>query len=110
MRVLKTFVVISGSAENRGKVYTLDTIRYEEKLWLVPYWYDLEGTGWSMPVRIIRFDHLQHQKSGGDEADYILNDAIPKDVLDGLSDSESGVHYEVRERPDIRVRNPAELN
>ncbi len=104
-KIFKTGLIISGDPESRGKLFKMDTIEYEGKMWLVPEWIDMRTEGYSMPVRIVCLDTLRHQPSQTKSLDFLLNDPIPKAVLDGQIPPQSEADYLVLERPDIRVRD-----
>jgi hypothetical protein len=100
MKIFTTLMFFSDVPE--GVIYTVDTIGYQGKMWLVPEWLDSPREGWRMPARIICLDALPHQKSPGGPADFVLNAGIPKAVFDGQSQPEQEICYEVIERPDIK--------
>jgi hypothetical protein len=99
MVILKTAVIFSDFAT--GKIYKVDTIEYEGKMWLVPEWLDSPKSGWQMPARIICLDGLHYQKADGKEVDFVLNAGIPKSVFDGTQ-IPLGDRYVVLERPGIQ--------
>jgi hypothetical protein len=98
----KTLVALAGT----NQIVSVDTIRHEGKLWLVPCWLEATAEGWSMPERIVCIDGL----AGGDLAPEfhpnrrMLNDPIPKSVLDGETDTAEGRTYAVVEQPNIRIQ------
>ena len=100
MEILKVFV--ANDAE--GKIFICDAICYEEKLWLVPEWSGSKDGKYQSPTRIIRFDNLPHEKAGpGYPAEYILNNPLPRALLDCRSRPPKDPLYEVVEYPDIRI-------
>ncbi len=98
MQIKKAMV---GNAEG-NEIWQCDTIEHEGQLWLVPEWLQCLEEGWMTPARIIRLTGLKFQTTpDGKFGDYVLNEPIPKSVLQGAS-AQSG-KYEDVERPDIRV-------
>src|ERR1700723_3264895 len=97
MKILKT-----GVGSDGGGIFTVDTIEYDKKLWLVPEWLDVPAQGVSKPRRIIRMDLLRFQKMTNTayHLDYILNDYMPKAVLDGRAPAELAARYEIVELPE----------
>ena len=100
MKVLRTMIGV-GSA-----IMQCDTIEYAGGLWLVPSWINNPATGKRAPIRIVRMDKLQHQKQTFAGADYLLNNPIPTDVLDGVATLVAKVQCEVIENPPILIPMP----
>lgn len=87
-----------------GKVLRVDVISFENKLWLVPHWLEVPQEGCSLPARIVRFDTLRYQPVNGfGGADYLLNDPVPKSLLERESPKEPLEAYEYVELPEIRI-------
>ncbi len=86
-----------------GVIYKMDTIEYINKFWLVPAWLESPYLAYKMPDRIICLENLPHQKSNLPETDFVLNNPIPKDVLDGKIIPELKDKYVVIIRPDIKI-------
>ncbi len=103
MKVLKGTVCISDDPELGTTICKIDAIEYDGKIWLVPEWLDKLGEGWSMPVRIICLDTLQHQRIASGNPDFVVNNPIPKSVLDGKIPPQSDTLYVVVENPNIKV-------
>lgn len=99
MKILKAMV---GSADS-GEIFQIDVIEHDNKLWLVPQWYDVPAQGVSKPARIIRMDTLRHQKiaPGGLHGDYILNVPIPTALLNLPTPKQPVPGFEVQEMPEI---------
>ncbi len=96
MKIFKTIV----SFDDEGSLYITDTIAWKGKLWLVPKWLDPLGTEKSKPDRIICMDALPHQKTPpGFQADFVLNNPIPKCVFFGEIPKEKSSEYEVILKP-----------
>jgi len=79
---MKPFFVVAVMCEN--SVFTVDGMSYENKLWLVPKWLDYPLEKMSKPERMIRFDNLPFdQQQENSPHDFLLQEPIPRDVLDG---------------------------
>ena len=76
-------------------VLLIDVLQTDNGLWLVPEWLESKGEKLQTPARAIRLDRLQHQKIGVGGADLVVNQDIPKDILEGRVTSAGGVQYEV---------------
>ena len=87
------------------EMWHCDVIEHEGSLWLVPEWLHHPTEGCMQPARIIRMTGQSYQENpaGSWLGDYLLNDPIPKAVLDGRIACGQGVAYAVVERPDIRI-------
>ena len=106
MKVLKTLAPIEGT----NRIDKIDTIEHEGKFWLVPQWLDIPAEGWTMPARIILLDTLRHQRlEPGGLADFLLNDPLPKAVLEGHVLTEQAKQYVVVDKPPIRFRGGSGL-
>lgn len=71
-----------------GAFVTVDAIGYAGKLWLVPEWLEAPGERRRTPLRMIRFDHVEHRALGGAYPHrYSLSALPPTAVLDGSSSS-----------------------
>lgn len=93
--------------EGSGGVFHMDTIEYQGGFWLVPEWLKELGSNIGMPARLIRLDSLPHQKTPGSPlGDFVLNNPLPKDVVDRHSPVKTGSGYEVIQYPDLQVRIP----
>jgi len=96
---------MASTDDESGQIHLIDTISYENKPGLVPYWLAATELGWQTPERIVCLDGLKYQDMTETDypADYLLNEPIPKSVLDGETDIVEGHKYVVVERPEIRV-------
>ena len=101
MNIYKTAV----SIENDSSIYSVDTIEYEEKLWLVPSWLEAIGKSQKKPERIICLTYLGFQKTKFQGFDYLLNNPMPKDVLFGQIPSKLKNEYTILMSPDIWCLN-----
>jgi len=83
MEVLKTYLFFSGHDE--GHPYLIDTIWHENHWWLVGNWLEQPVTGHRIPERIVLMDGLtvRFQEVEGQPYRFLLNNALPKSVLDG---------------------------
>ena len=110
MKILTTMVIISGDETTKGAIHKMDTIEHEGRFWLVPEWLDSQSEAWTMPARIILLDTLHHQKSDGEQWDFVLNDPIPKAIVHGETEPEPDSQYFVVERPDIQFPKPPRIH
>lgn len=79
---MKPLFVVAVMCEN--SVLNVDGMSYENKLWLVPKWLDYPLEKMSKPERMIRFDNLPFdQLEANSLHDFLLQEPIPKAVLDG---------------------------
>ena len=100
-----TFLRTMFGMDDSGEILIADTIEHEGKLWIVPEWLYAQKEGWQTPARIIQVDCLKHQKMPDDyPADLLLNNPMPRAVLDGNPSPEQAKQYVVVERPDIRIQ------
>jgi len=103
--ILKTLV-----ACDDGNTYTVDTIKHDGGLWLVPKWRGSPYPKMRRPVRIIRIDGLPRmdlgKPLGTDYYLYKLDDPLPKAVLDGASASTPRRQLVVVEAPELDIRIP----
>jgi hypothetical protein len=86
-----------------GSIYQIDVIEHDNKLWLVPQWYDVPAQGVSKPARIIRMDTLPHQKPSGPHREYILNVPIPTALLNLPTPKQPVPGFEIQEMPEITM-------
>ena len=84
-----------------GTIYTVDTLEHEGKSWLVPEWLEAPTEGWRTPKYMICIDGLRRSGPTGPDypAEWVLDDPIPKSVLDGETEDQ----FEVVHTPDIRI-------
>jgi hypothetical protein len=83
MEIFKTHLFFSGHDEDHP--YLIDTIFHEGHWWLVATWLQNHATGHRIPERIIQMDGLtvRFQEVDGEPYHFLLNNALPKSVLDG---------------------------
>lgn len=97
--------------ENDKGIYEQDAIEYEGQIWLVPEWSDHISGEYCIPTRIVSLATLRHQPApSGFDAELVVNDPIPKDVLDGRVPPRLANKYVVREMPDIRFPTRQKMN
>ena len=101
MRILGTLV----TNERDGSIAICDTNRYEDKLWLVPYWNENVTEGWKAPGRLIRLDTLAYQAApvGDFPFKFILEDPLPKSLLERHVRPPTETVYEVADAPEIHI-------
>lgn len=101
MRILGTLV----TKDRDGGIVICDTIRYKDKLWLVPYWNENMTEGWKTPGRLIRLDTLPYQVApGGDfPFKFVLEDPLPKSLLEHHIRPPKKTVYEVADAPEIHI-------
>jgi len=103
MKILKTLI------PSEFGLFLCDTIEYEDHLWLVPEWIDgTPSKGFSKPARIIQITYVPKSGPFGN-ADYLLENPLPKGVFEGHVPSKLKNVYVVIENPDITVKTPTEL-
>jgi len=102
MKIYKALLQFSDVAD--GIIHSCDTIEHGGRFWLVPDWLEFPAEKVMRPIRIVCFDMYPHQKMiGGQQCDFVLNEPIPKAVLDGKKEGE----YLIVENPDIAVPIPS---
>jgi len=88
--ISKTIIAVGGD------LLICDTISYEGDLWLVPEWLSPNNEEWQTPKRMIRVTNLvQEDTSESYKFDLVLNEPLPKSVLDG----ETVDNWKVLEEP-----------
>ncbi len=100
MTILKTMITLE------SKILICDTIRYEDKLWLVPLWLENKVEGLKMPARIIRIDTRNYRKlpvGSSYGADFVLNDSLPKSLFNCHVQPPTRLGYEFVDAPEIYV-------
>jgi hypothetical protein len=103
VKILKFLIQDQDSASVR----VCDAIEYKGRLWLVPQWLEFPTERVTRPARIICVSklHCQKMKPGNRyEADYVLNDPVPKSFFDGQIPPQLKGKVAVVERPDITIR------
>ncbi|MGD0488095.1 MAG: hypothetical protein ABSB94_12980 [Syntrophorhabdales bacterium] len=100
---LKIFKTLVGN-DRDGDILSCDAIRYKDKLWLVPHWRENKIEGWKSPARLIRMDTLRFQNlPPGFHEDFVLNDPLPKVLLDHRVQPPKDTVYEIVENPEIHI-------
>lgn len=89
----------------QGTTALCDGLEHEGKLWLVPQWLDVPGQGLTKPVRLIRFDQLEHTHSPGakDGIEYVVNVPIPKTLFDIRTPKITEPGFEVVDLPELAL-------
>ncbi len=100
MQIFKTIVT------NGTTILPIDTISYEDGLWLVPHWI-ATGDGLCLTSdRIIRIDVLSLRKLKPPQPwEYHLLDCVPNSVLDGPLAVSDASQFVVIDRPKHIIRN-----
>ncbi|MFW9874925.1 MAG: hypothetical protein ACFFG0_17600 [Candidatus Thorarchaeota archaeon] len=105
MKIYKTLVSFTDA--HLGKMMKCDTIKLNDKFWLVPEWIDNLSEGTRQPLRIICLDYLPHQKiDSGSPADFLLKVPIPICVFKGEVPAETKFRFEIVENPDVIIDIP----
>lgn len=93
---------------DNGLMVNVDTIEYDGGLWLVPRWLEGPSPAMKKPARLIRMDTLPHQDigpiPGGLRRFYILQDSLPKAVLDVDCQLPGDTGLDVLEVPNLSLR------
>jgi hypothetical protein len=92
-----------------GSIFQSDVIEHEGSFWLVPEWLDVPGRGVTMPRRIVSMATVRYQRTPGAHREFVVNDPIPKAVLDGRAPSQEASKYDVRELPEIEFPLPKRM-
>lgn len=88
-------------------IYTMDVIRHEGALWLVPTWFESPELGQRKPERIVSLDAMQHQDTGNPVWGIVVTHPIPRAVLFAHNLSEIPHGYVVVREPDILLEIPS---
>jgi hypothetical protein len=108
MKIKRTLVAVEGMS--LGELERWDTIEYEGKLWLVPYWLDNPSKGTSRPGRIVCLSLLEHDVGDGPHGiSYTLRQPMPKFVVDGQTPPEAAGKFVIVENPPIQVQTHERL-
>jgi len=86
MEVFKTYLFFSD--HDQGSPYLIDTIWHRDSWWLVGSWLQSNATGERTPERLVRLSGLAYQEVQGQSYRFLLNNSIPKAVLDGKEQGE----------------------
>jgi hypothetical protein len=81
MEVFKTYLFFEGFDE--GHPHLVETIFHEGAWWLVGSWLQHHATQTRVPERIVRLTGLQFEEVQGQPYRFLLNNGLPKPVLDG---------------------------
>jgi hypothetical protein len=85
-----------------GNIELVDTIEYDNKIWLVPLWLEQPALKRKRPVRLVRLDSLPHEKNGTHpDVDFVLNGKLPRHFFDQNVSDKQATLFEVVESPDI---------
>ena len=102
MKIYQTMMSIDGDP---GKLFKMDTIHHEGRIWLVPKWLSPPSREWQKPERIVCLSNLKHQvlPQGSPYGDYMIPYSIPTSVLYGPGLPPKDSEYVVIEDPDVHV-------
>ena len=81
IKVEKTLLFFSD--HDQGQSYLIDTIWHEGHWWLVGSWLAPHDGGQRLPERLVRLTGLRYEEVKNQPFRFLLNNAIPKSVLDG---------------------------
>lgn len=82
----------------------LSVIEHEGALWIVTGWLEHKTKPLKRPARIIRMTGLDYQQSGPTQGgDFLVNQPIPRAVLDGLTPPEQAAGFVVIDTPKIEI-------
>lgn len=101
---MKTVTVLT----EKSVISALSVIEHEGSLWIVTGWLEHKTKPLRRPIRLIQLTGLQYeeldpQKHG---ADYLVNQPIPKAVIDGRALPEEAVGFVVLDTPKIEFQVP----
>ena len=95
MEIEKT--LISFTDFDHGHFYRVDTIYYRDTWWLVGTWRQYRDARGKVPELLIRLDQFAFQEVNAHDHRFVLNNAIPRDVL--LGKTKQGYEVEVFPAP-----------
>ncbi|WP_299321417.1 hypothetical protein [Parasphingopyxis sp.] len=83
----------------------LSVIEHEGALWIVTGWLGHKTRPVKRPVRLIRMTGLQYEELDPEQhgSDYLVNQPIPRGVLDGTIASEEATGFVVLDTPKIEI-------
>jgi hypothetical protein len=88
-----------------GETGHCGAIEHEGAVWLVPKWLPFPDEGYTKPERMIRLDQFRHQAIPQPaEADYGVNEPMPKSLFFGELSPRLKEKYVVIDRPDLKFR------
>lgn len=83
----------------------LSVIEHEDALWIVTGWLEHKSRPVKRPIRLIRLTGLRYERLDPEKhgADFLVNQPIPRAVLDGRTPSEEAAGFVVVDTPPIEV-------
>jgi len=88
-----------------GEMGHCGAIEHDGAVWLVPKWLPFSEQGYTKPERMIRLDQFRHQAiQQPADADYGINDPLPKSLFFGELSEKLTKNYVVLVRPDLKFR------
>jgi hypothetical protein len=100
MKLLKAKALVQAAED--GSLYEIDVVDHDNKLWLVPHWYDVPALGLTKPARLIRLDTLKHQPPSG-QSRYVVNAPMPTALLSLPTPKQPTFGFEVQEMPELSL-------
>jgi hypothetical protein len=100
-KVRKAAIIVDENGIRRHA--TIDVIEYEGTFWLVPEWLDNHRQRVSKPARIVCLQGLEHQqRRRGVTPEFVVNNPVPRWLLDGPIPPEEADKYVVLDYPEIQ--------
>jgi hypothetical protein len=93
--------------EGENGIYECEAIEHEGQNWLVPQWLENPAEGWRTPERLVSLTGIPHQPPDPPGLPhFVVNEPIPKSVLDDPGPLPPGSKYVVRHWPGVRFPIP----
>lgn len=93
---------------NSGETFKMDCVEREGKTWLVPTWIESLDGRYKVPARLILLDNLPHEVTpGAPFGDFLLNIALPIELLNRASSVPSKEPFVVIDLPDGSPEPPS---
>jgi hypothetical protein len=93
---------------DNGEMGHCGAIEYESAVWLVPKWLPFPEQGFTKPERMIRLDQFRYQAIPQPaDADFGINDPLPRDLFFGRLSKQLKKKYVVLDRPNLKFRTAA---
>src|ERR1700730_4097107 len=98
MKVLRAMVGFI----DHGGLHHLDAIYHDGRLWFVPHWLENPLTQTKQPLLIVHIANF-HMQEGGAWGDYVENEPISKQIVDGNEKPSEDSRYTVIDTPNIHI-------
>jgi hypothetical protein len=87
-------------------------VEYQDAIWLVPKWLPCSDAEYAKPERMIRLDQFRYQRIdppvAGEgplaEADFVIDDPIPRALFEAPLTPQLASRFSVLDRPDATFR------